>query len=57
MMLTGPEGGGDAGSHHRSEQHVKGQDVLRVGGHVLQLVLGGAGVKGQLPGTIPAHKL
>lgn len=57
MILTGPEGGGDAGSHHRSKQHVEGQDVLRVVGHVLQLVLGGAGVQGQLPGTVPAHKL
>lgn len=57
IILTGPEGGGDARSHHRSKQHVEGQDILRVVGHVLQLVLGGAGVQGQLPGTVPAHEL
>lgn len=57
IILTGLEGGRDAGSHHRSEQHVEGQDVLRVRGHVLELVLGGAGVQGQLPGSVPAHKL
>lgn len=56
-VLTGSEGGRDAGPHHGSKQHVESQDILRVMGHVLQLVLCGAAVQSHLPGTVPTRKL
>lgn len=57
LLLTGFEGCRDARSHHRSKQHVESQHILCVVGHVLQMVLCGAAIQSQLPGTVTASEL
>ena len=57
LVLTGSEGGADARSHQGSKQHVQSQDILCIMGHVLQVVVRGAAIQSQLPGTVPPGKL
>ena len=57
VSLTGAEGGGDPGSHHRPKQHIEGEHVLRVVHEILQQALRGAAIQSQLSGTVTTHKL